>query len=46
MDNLADENSDYYFDAAIAAECLQSDGVIVSTDRAFDSIPNLTRIWD
>ena len=34
-----------YFDAAIASECLQQDGVIVSTDRVFDKIPNLKRVW-
>ncbi|MHB1907619.1 MAG: hypothetical protein ACYCQJ_01960 [Nitrososphaerales archaeon] len=39
------QNMDY-FDAAIAAESLQLDGLVVSTDRVFDNVPNLTRIWD
>lgn len=34
-----------YFDAGVASESLQKDGVVVSTDRVFDKIPNLKRIW-
>jgi len=34
-----------YFDAGVAAEALQLDGKIVSTDRAFDKIEGLKRIW-
>lgn len=34
-----------YFDAGIASESLQKDGMVVTTDRAFDSVPNLKRIW-
>ncbi len=34
-----------YFDAGIAAEALQLDGTVVSTDRAFDQVEGLTRIW-
>ena len=34
-----------YFDAGIAAEALQLDGTIVSTDRAFDRVDGLKRIW-
>jgi len=34
-----------YFDAGVASETLQSDGVVVSTDSVFDTIPNLRRIW-
>jgi PIN domain nuclease of toxin-antitoxin system len=34
-----------YFDAGIASEALQSDGIVVSTDRAFDKVPQITRIW-
>ncbi len=33
-----------YFDALIAAETIEHDGAIVSTDRAFDRIPGLRRI--
>ena len=34
-----------YFDAGIAAEALQLDGTIVSTDKAFDQVEGLTRTW-
>lgn len=34
-----------YFDAGIAAEALQLDGTIISTDRAFDRVEGLTRVW-
>ena len=34
-----------YFDAGVASESLQADGIVVSTDRVFDNIPNLRRIW-
>jgi len=34
-----------YFDAGIAAEALQLDGSVVSTDRAFDRVEGLTRSW-
>jgi predicted nucleic acid-binding protein len=34
-----------YFDAGIAAEALQLDGSIVSTDKAFDRVEGLTRSW-
>lgn len=34
-----------YFDAGVASESLQRSGVVVSTNRIFDSIPNLRRIW-
>jgi predicted nucleic acid-binding protein len=34
-----------YFDAGIAAEALQLDGAVVSTDKAFDRVERLTRIW-
>jgi predicted nucleic acid-binding protein len=34
-----------YFDAGIAAEALQLDGTVVSTDRAFDRVKGLRRIW-
>ena len=34
-----------YFDAGVAAEALQYDGDIISTDRAFDGIEGLRRSW-
>jgi predicted nucleic acid-binding protein len=34
-----------YFDAGVASESLQKSGVVISTDRIFDRIPNLSRIW-
>jgi predicted nucleic acid-binding protein len=33
-----------YFDALMAAEAAEHDGEMVSTDRAFDAVPNLKRI--
>ncbi len=34
-----------YFDSGVAAEALQLDGTVVSTDRAFDRVEGLKRIW-
>jgi predicted nucleic acid-binding protein len=34
-----------YFDAGVAAEAIQLDGIVVSTDRAFDRVDGLRRIW-
>ena len=34
-----------YFDAGVAAEALQLDGIVVSTDRAFERVEGLKRIW-
>jgi len=34
-----------YFDSCVAAEALELDGKIVSTDRAFDGVEGLRRIW-
>ena len=34
-----------YFDAGVAAEALQLDGVVISTDRAFDRVEGLNRLW-
>ena len=42
---LEKELSMDYFDAGVASEALQSDCVVISTDRVFDKVPNLTRIW-
>jgi PIN domain nuclease of toxin-antitoxin system len=42
---LEKELSMDYFDAGIASEALQSDGVVVSTDKAFDDVPHVKRIW-
>jgi predicted nucleic acid-binding protein len=42
---LEDETDLEYFDAGIAAEALQLDGKVVSTDRAFDKVDGLKRIW-
>lgn len=42
---LEKELSMDYFDAGVASEALQSDGVVISTDRVFDEVPNLTRVW-
>jgi predicted nucleic acid-binding protein len=42
---LEEEVEIEYFDAGIAAEALQLDGVVISTDRAFDRVDSLTRIW-
>jgi len=33
-----------YFDALMAAEASEHDGEMVSSDRAFDAIPNLKRV--
>ena len=42
---LEEETDLEYFDAGIAAEALQLDGKVVSTDRAFDKVDGLKRIW-
>ena len=42
---LEEETDLEYFDAGIAAEALQLDGSVVSTDRAFDKVEGLTRTW-
>ena len=42
---LEEETELEYFDAGIAAEALQLDGSVVSTDRAFDKVEGLTRTW-
>lgn len=42
---LEKELSMEYFDAGVASEALQTDGVIISTDRIFDKVPNLERVW-
>ncbi|MFQ6077150.1 MAG: type II toxin-antitoxin system VapC family toxin [Candidatus Bathyarchaeia archaeon] len=34
-----------YFDAGVAAEALQHDGSVVSTDEAFDRVAHLKRLW-
>ena len=34
-----------YFDACVAAEALLLDGIVVSTDQAFDRVAGLRRIW-
>ena len=34
-----------YFDSAMAAEALQLDGSIISTDKAFDQVEGLKRVW-
>jgi predicted nucleic acid-binding protein len=34
-----------YFDAGVAAEALQLDGAVISTDRAFDTVEGLRRLW-
>ncbi len=34
-----------YFDAGIAAEALTHDGVVISTDKAYERISNLRRLW-
>ena len=39
-----EEGTDY-FDAGVAAEAMTLDGVVVSTDRIFDRIKGLKRIW-
>jgi len=39
-----EEGTDY-FDAGVAAEAKSLDGMIVSTDRIFDGLRELRRIW-
>jgi len=34
-----------YFDACVAAEALLLDGIVISTDEAFDRVAGLKRIW-
>jgi len=34
-----------YFDAGVAAEALQHDGVVISTDKSFEKIKRLKRVW-
>ena len=34
-----------YFDACVAAEALLLDGIVVSTDEAFDRVAGLRMIW-
>jgi len=45
VSRLEDETNLEYFDAGIAAEAMQLDGLVVSTDRAFDKVEGLTRAW-
>ncbi len=33
-----------YFDTGVAAEALEHDGIVVSTDKAFDQIRGLSRV--
>src|SRR5712692_8740964 len=40
---LEKEQGMEYFDAGVASEALQRDGVVISTDRVFDKIPDLHR---
>ena len=42
---LEDELQLEYFDAGIAAEALQLDGAVISTDKAFDRVEGLSRGW-
>lgn len=42
---LEQETNLEYFDAGIAAEALQWDGSVISTDRAFDKVEGLARMW-
>jgi predicted nucleic acid-binding protein len=42
---LEEETELEYFDAGIAAEALQLDGSVVSSDKAFDKVEGLTRAW-
>ncbi len=42
---LEEETDLEYFDAGTAAEALQLDGSVISTDRAFDKVEGLTRRW-
>jgi predicted nucleic acid-binding protein len=39
-----EEGTDY-FDAGVAAEAKSLDGMVVSTDRIFDKLEGLKRIW-
>jgi len=39
-----EEGTDY-FDAGVAAEAKSLDGVVVSTDRVFDGLKGLKRVW-
>ncbi len=34
-----------YFDAGVAAESLQHDGTVISTDAAFEKVASLRRAW-
>ncbi|KPV65422.1 MAG: hypothetical protein AOA65_0163 [Candidatus Bathyarchaeota archaeon BA1] len=34
-----------YFDAGVAAEALQLDGIVISTDEAFDKVSHIKRSW-
>ena len=34
-----------YFDAGVAAEALQHDGVVISTDKAFEKVNGIKRVW-
>jgi len=45
VSRLEEEADLEYFDAGIAAEALQLDGLVVSTDRAFDKVEGLIRTW-
>lgn len=42
---LEEETNLEYFDAGIAAEALQLDASVISTDRAFNRVEGLTRTW-
>ena len=42
--NIEDTYGLDYFDSLIAAEAIQHDGQIVSSDRDFDKVPGLQRI--
>ncbi len=42
---LEDEADLEYFDAGVAAEALQLDGTVISTDTAFEQVRSLRRIW-
>ena len=42
---IGDEQAIDYFDAGVAAEAKALDGVIVSTDRVFDKLRGLKRLW-
>lgn len=34
-----------YFDAGVAAEALQHDAIVISTDHAFEKVASLQRAW-